>query len=456
MGVPLSTARALASRSAPPPDEPGQQYTTSNTGPNEPKWITNRNANITNSILHELPAEIFLEIRDHLDDHSIQVLRQLCSRIRDAVPARARLGYTQLPLARIPPYMSDRHNVALMLSNEALCEPCLWTREYGFYADAVDFLKRSLWCSKCSTLHRAAEFSVMEDIKPRDERQCIAFEGRLRLCEHVSVGWSDVEKRTSWPMWPWKRRDLVCKQHPESDGMPTMTIKLAPHQDNGEQGVLIGSGPHRDNGKQTVLIGSKARCFVLALGAFTPVTRKTLRESLEARRDSLRGILCPHVSADDARLLLPFGPDACACFDYEPFHLHRCEDRDRCCRCRADDQPRRQGVFMPAIETPAGQSLETGADAVHRWNCLECDTVYRWEREGENVFINIERLISQRGPPTSLSPWTNALDPESWGAHLDIRLKSVACCGNNDCARRRGWTRLMRLLHRRHGLDLDP
>ncbi|KAK4199678.1 hypothetical protein QBC40DRAFT_175764 [Triangularia verruculosa] len=51
-----------------------------------------------------------------------------------------------------------------------------------------------LYCSGCDTIHPHRSFSATERQKKGSERLCIGREGKLRLCEHKTVKWIDIEQ----------------------------------------------------------------------------------------------------------------------------------------------------------------------------------------------------------------------------------------------------------------------
>ncbi|KAK4199654.1 hypothetical protein QBC40DRAFT_297337 [Triangularia verruculosa] len=53
-----------------------------------------------------------------------------------------------------------------------------------------------LYCSGCDEIHHARQFSKAQSTLGDTERVCIAWEGRLKLCDHhKGISWADLEKR---------------------------------------------------------------------------------------------------------------------------------------------------------------------------------------------------------------------------------------------------------------------
>ncbi|KAB5513353.1 hypothetical protein GE09DRAFT_1162665, partial [Coniochaeta sp. 2T2.1] len=54
-------------------------------------------------------------------------------------------------------------------------------------------LQERLYCSGCRCCHPTRAFSVQQRVVTWDKRVCIGREGVLRICEHRSVSWKDIE-----------------------------------------------------------------------------------------------------------------------------------------------------------------------------------------------------------------------------------------------------------------------
>lgn len=93
-----------------------------------------------------------------------------------------------------------------LLRRDTLCDACrnLYAAqatslhqpsEYHAVHDCIftSWPTRLLHCSGCSSLHPARAFSTTQQLLPPLKRVCIGREGRVHLCEHVSVGWKEVE-----------------------------------------------------------------------------------------------------------------------------------------------------------------------------------------------------------------------------------------------------------------------
>ncbi|EPE09027.1 hypothetical protein F503_06803 [Ophiostoma piceae UAMH 11346] len=100
-----------------------------------------------------------------------------------------------------------------------------------------------------------------------------------------------------------------------------------------------------------------------------PLTRQHLRDMLRAFNVVGNLQFCPHMHAQDERLLLPFEPDQCACFDYDTsstakppagqYHHHNTDNgTDNCCRCYSEQHPEGKGIFLPAGTDPPTANIE--------------------------------------------------------------------------------------------------
>lgn len=85
------------------------------------------------------------------------------------------------------------------LQRDHLCKNCqvgAQRRRIAGHSTVCKFAARNdqdwLHCSDCNADHPSSLFSPYERQRPR-MRQCIAREGRVRLCQHMTISWEDIE-----------------------------------------------------------------------------------------------------------------------------------------------------------------------------------------------------------------------------------------------------------------------
>ncbi|KAF3771330.1 hypothetical protein M406DRAFT_67639 [Cryphonectria parasitica EP155] len=423
-------------------------YATCIDGVYQPKWIIQRAANNTNSPVYTLRGGLIFLIAVHLELEAVRLLRQTSRIFRDNVPAwlAEPLCYTDNSSSNDnDPNLQKKKQTELLFTNDTLCQPCRNFRDDGRYNKALQALHKELWCSGCSEYHTRAIFSAKQaQNKSNATRVCILHEGRVRLCAHASRDWAQLHESAARFLRFGMPQRLVCwhcKYNDEDYEVPV--LRVIPRHER----LFMGQAED-DLEYGIVPVSINTRNRVLSLDHAGPVTRKALQDALETHRDTLGCMLCPHFTIDDDRLmLLSFGPDTCACFDPEPQNAHDCCGFEHgCCRCRANRNDGRSGLFMPAFKVEKGRLWYGGGEGGdHQWRCQDCDTVYWWERQGKDVFVHVKRMIPLRSEREGWDGFAENLDPVSWGAHEDEALRGVAYCEDDKCARRRGWACLTKL-----------
>ena len=238
---------------------------------------------------------------------------------------------------------------------------------------------------------------------------CIGWEGRLRLCSHVSISWSEVEtemqRRKSCGQRDGRERPFVPLVHcPEKCLWPD---EAAPSNLNSRHYIwrnLFDLRPVPE-------LAATWANYVFDIDADRPLTRHVFREALDKLGADSRGpSLCPHVHFDDGQLLLPLQPAFCCCFSdrLEPeykVNQHRHFDCQRnTCRCRTESEAN------PEIKTIALEAYQGGF--AHTYTCYTCKASYFWRRQGNS--IHLEFFTSIPVESSSSEAWIRKLDPHSW------------------------------------------
>jgi hypothetical protein len=426
-------------------------YPTRDTGEDEPSWVLARRANLANCRFYRLPEELILQILGDLDDVSKAIALRTCGlfmRImfdrtlftqplgfRAHTDIRVWPPFTQpawsLPLEARHERLALRKQVDHLLDRDRFCDPCRQFREDGRYDNAMQALQGTLWCSHCDKVHKRPLFSAHQRDASSATRICVLAEGRVPFCAHLSIRWDFNSKVVS------AREEQVCR-HPDHDPAWYTCWK-----DSFRPRLVIY--PSYNSSHAYLMPTTTLFLFRLYRGA--PLTRAWLQERLTAKAHVLDKMLCPHVTARDGQLLLPFGPDRCACFDCPRWIDHVCSHGHSswsCCRCNAAKTSGLAGYFIPG----------EGSRWRHGYDCVICGASYQWRRHGSAVYLEIRMSMDSRDiawpvrpfPSFLSSYWFYKLHPESWGILDDEELHHVAWCDDINCMTRWRWGRLLRLL----------
>lgn len=174
------------------------------------------------SLLLKLPDEILLTIIEYLlqsDTLGIYYLRRVCRRLRyltedDTLsPGHLRVPPTYMYYPNTHMLHRDRfvsreatavngYSLPLcggrkfekIIRKQTLCKPCQNASENALLYKCVftETPTTHLYCAGCETYHASNAFSHTQRQDGHTDRICIGREGRLRLCEHVSISWADI------------------------------------------------------------------------------------------------------------------------------------------------------------------------------------------------------------------------------------------------------------------------
>ncbi|KAH7142898.1 hypothetical protein B0J13DRAFT_526345 [Dactylonectria estremocensis] len=77
-----------------------------------------------------------------------------------------------------------------------LCDSCTTFRMQRGYRSDNELLQAIpfIYCSGCKMEHRAFYFSAQQRLESNEERLCKGREGRITLCEHISVTWDSAQR----------------------------------------------------------------------------------------------------------------------------------------------------------------------------------------------------------------------------------------------------------------------
>lgn len=124
------------------------------------------------------------------------------------------------------------------IRKQTLCEPCQTAHREGMLPNGCVFMETPrlyIHCAGCNSHHTRYAFSHTQRQKKPLDRVCIGREGTLRLCEHVSIGWADIEAHLAASS---RQRDFskavsdfhVMCPHPSHKFACKSTSRLAPSE----------------------------------------------------------------------------------------------------------------------------------------------------------------------------------------------------------------------------------
>lgn len=214
------------------------------------------------SLLLKLPDEILLAILQFLrsDIRDIYYIRRVCRRLRCLTEDKTlepglfcdpqvlrgshmlhRDRFTSKENNRMPfgvlPWDSMPEFVAT-IRKQTLCEQCQIAHQGRIRPHVCVFVEapmKFIYCAGCNTHHTRNAFSHTQRRRNSENRICIGREGRLQLCEHVSISWADIEAHLAMSS---REKDvfkaladfhIVCK-HPSHNFACKSTSRLAPSE----------------------------------------------------------------------------------------------------------------------------------------------------------------------------------------------------------------------------------
>ena len=156
--------------------------------------------NRTKSPLGRLPDTILIKIMELSDIVANECLRR-CSRTflrlsPVAFPERfSDSRDNPWPVSKRERLPEEKEALLALVAKDEYCSNCSAARRSPNWANRVlDLTRTYLHCSGCRADHPACLFSATERDHPQSARICIGHEGRLRLCQHVEVAWSEICK----------------------------------------------------------------------------------------------------------------------------------------------------------------------------------------------------------------------------------------------------------------------
>jgi hypothetical protein len=359
-------------------------------------------------------------------------------------------------------YSSD--SIKLILQNDLLCEPCRQFRKCGDRDLVLASFQEQMYCSGCRSHHPRIFFSEAQRAIEKDERVCIGREGHIRLCQHLVLTWSTIEKARQKNTSVLRCTDRShCLTNEQKEQMGTSSGSLNWVEDKVFPKVILycqWSGPRIT--EVDVQLVWQLLPFALSPTPKKSLTMMSLHNKLKAAALESTLRLCPHESFKNISILWAFDPNHCACLSYgfkgSNFSHHRLPrsqcDEYNCCAFRAcaHDSYYKKKIFLPTVSPCTQQRLGyttkcpycDDRDFVqHRSVCADCETQYAWYRQAEQ--IKLQRVTKTTVKTPLDAEWLRLLASDSFD-FKDDSTRHLLWCSNPSCAiSRRGnsWIAVM-------------
>ena len=430
----------------------------------EDKWVTAYRQNSAKSLLlSRLPEEILLNIMTFLPNLDLYLLRH-ASRVFMRLFEDKRFDHfrsNEFAHYHIKDIWSrpnlddgltekeqDKLANKLWNSGTLYCKRCVKFRDKEQDYRLAEMRSREWHCQGCGEAHPTPLFSATQRHLPDSMRRCIGREGVVKICDHMSLSWKDVE------LWFDMELDsevteedarVVCRHESHNPLISaqsrfTSPISLDPEYITGMMPTLLVQQGVGDWRHVDTVFKIRWSTLVAEIGQEQHVTFQRLSDGLKRFGGVSTNYLCPHVSFDDVQLLLPFDPNRCACLgtDIPIQHLHdqefTSEDsglKKGCCLCYAAENGT-TGRFLPA-DGPS-----------HITECQFCDTYFMWKRVGRYIILEGLKEINTLDPVEMA--WLGQLDPNSYSLTKDKLARYISWCPDKTCSTTRCWAKQFREL----------
>lgn len=319
---------------------------------------------------------------------------------------------------------------------------------------------RYVYCSGCKLWHPKLAFSPAQQREGPNERICIGREGVLRVCEHLSIPWTDIEARIAqarvafpqdWRLFmaALEQIEFVCKD--ESHVLPCRFDRSSEPR---RGSWLEPSFPRATVVARQGICESQGLCLCLTLelswqphsGQLQwPLKKKVeqletsasgMRDLVSFYRQSVARFIVPDRSPRYMPEMLCFDPDQCSCLHYESGLSEEESTPSLYEKQECTQMPiKSERVFTePQLETrhhyTFGQNTRD-TSSVQIFRCRDLTAAPEGDTDGtlgscivtrynRRIFLGILfwRDVTRAGATTGLqSPsheWSHAMDPDSY------------------------------------------
>ncbi|KAF6812495.1 hypothetical protein CPLU01_14876 [Colletotrichum plurivorum] len=428
-------------------------------------WNANNERNYKESSLVRLDKTLRLKIMYLVDPADLYFLRQSCYAFfhlfYDESFARFRATCEDqeqhvmiFNISVVPsPYEIRNRATRLNLCNE--CHAAKMDKES--YDGRSSALLKPQACEPCGSFHSLLHFPE-QSMKGAQlfakHKRCVCWEGRVRLCDHRRVSLSTVCRSAE------KRKGRL----PQT--LRNTLVKCDTCLKTAMNGVSrSGRSRHVVPPSFTLTLNKSLSGALSFTGSITwtlpvcmvetdqDVTDRFLLEKLSVlKRSHGDGLLCPHFTFDDSRLLRPFDPRECSCLGGDTRVGGRIEDDEQApfgissvrgiCNVVS-------GLDVPSAVPGECKFMASGEEygLYHSVVCEVCHAIYNWVRHYRVVFLQRMQDITwtSEDDKTRFGRCSRVVDPASYGTQLDSDRslsKNILWCEDIKCRNGKGGGRL--------------
>lgn len=429
------------------------------------------------SLLLKLPDEILLAILQFLlsDIRDIYYIRRVCRKLRYLTEDKtlepglfrkfkAFRGFHMLHSDRFISKEDNRMPFGVIswdsmpgfvttIRKQTLCEQCQVqvARQGRIKSHLCVFVEtppKYTYCAGCNTHHTRNAFSHTQRRRNSGNRTCIGREGRLQLCEHVSISWADIEAHLAMSS---REKDvfkalsdfhIVCK-HPNHNFACKSTSRLAPSEvscnDHTRPCARLQVDRHSTIGRSTPI--RLVLCWkpyssskILTAPENGQIEATKLRELYSEYGKNAARFIVPGPSKNTIPEMLCFDPDKCCHILYRNGKSPQAYLNDRLCsphplgqkrpitstenRLDEDHQDPSRFTGLGWTDHCVEFSEARGSSGIYVY---ECDEKHSDQDSNRCLMTSYRRSISLNyidlRNPTALNPshqWFHAIDQDSF------------------------------------------
>lgn len=221
-----------------------------------------------------------------------------------------------------------------LLEKDRLCDRCrvekLHDRTSAKWASCKFWKPEWNWrqCGGCEIMHVTRHFSPTELHKDRETRICVGREGHVRVCDHLTLTWADVERGVS------RLREMIRRRQEMIGPYKTMAfvcveLTRCRHESHFNDGCeCIQHGPIvqlrrfsvRDFELRIIWQAHSGRgTFPLHRPGVRPgaLTEREMRDMFVRHRQNGANYVVPSLYPGHLPEMVCFRPDECDCIDYQ-------------------------------------------------------------------------------------------------------------------------------------------
>ncbi|KAK1983078.1 hypothetical protein LZ30DRAFT_715574 [Colletotrichum cereale] len=395
-------------------------------------WEVNFDWNLHQSRIIRLPDELLLRIMQAAEPAELYMLRQVSFtfwRIYQSKEFnRFYRDYRDVPYlsTRKSGWAADDRTVQRAKKN-AFCAECLpKRRSRQNKLDRKDLIQsQKLYCSHCRTKHGRLSFSIQQRFTSQQTRRCIASEGSLRLCPHLTISAASI----------WREANMLASGVDNNecslDGkvfrrcQQCMDLALLATPKDQQWYIEPPTLSLANSHNKSMRLRCSWQMPLFVIPERDTITTAFLSGKLERFLKVYGDAFCPHFSTDNGQALLrALDPQYCSCLG-----------GDSRVGCRIPYSKERWGRY----------NCKQSEYVFHSVRCEDCFSSYSFERVDQQVYLSRETHcdLPLKQKEVRLLRRTcglqYCLDPKSYGASLDHETKHFFWCLDPGCRHYKGW-----------------